>query len=192
MRMPRELASLVVISALAMCIPSLLVADAVAGISPGSASVLVGQTFDIPVNITGVTDLFAFQFDLSYDPTILELLNISEGAFLPTAGATNFIPGTIDNTAGTATATADALSGFVPGASGNGDLADFEFGALAPGTSALTLANVTLLDSTLSPIAFNATNGQVISTLPEPTSLPVPCVMLASTLLVARIGRAHV
>ncbi len=73
--------------------------------------------------MTDVSDLYAFQFDLAFDPTILELQSISEGTFLPGAGSTNFFPGTIDNTGGTATATADSLVGAIPGASGSGTLA---------------------------------------------------------------------
>jgi hypothetical protein len=178
----------VVVSAFAMCIQPCLKADGIANVSAGSASVAVGDVFDIPVSVSNVSDLYAFQFDLSFDPTILELLNISEGSFLPTAGTTFFIPGTIDNTAGTATATADTLIGAIPGATGSGDLADFEFEALALGTTALTLANVSLLDSSLNPIAFSTTNGQVMvsSTVPEPSSMPVLGAMLACTLLAVR------
>lgn len=141
--------------------------------------------------MSNVSDLFSFQFDLSFDPTILELQSISEGSFLPGAGSTFFLPGTIDNTAGTATFTADSLVGAIPGASGDGTLAIFSFEALAAGTSPLTLSNVVLQDSNLADIAFNATNGQVISAVPEPRLLPVLGVMLACTLLAARIFRTR-
>jgi Cohesin domain len=182
-----KLPYVVLVSALAMCIPSSLFADAVAGISPGSANVVVGQTFDIPVSVSQVSDLFSFQFDLSYDPIILELQSISEGSFLPTAGSTFFLPGTIDNTAGTATFTADSLVGAISGASGDGALAIFSFEALTAGTSALTLSNVVLIDSLQNEIPFGTTDGQVIvsSAVPEPRLLPVLGAMLASVLLVA-------
>ena len=78
------LAFVVSVSALAMCIPSSLFADGVAGVSAGSANVHVGDTFNIPVSVSDVSDLFSFQFDLSFDPTILELQSISEGSFFQT------------------------------------------------------------------------------------------------------------
>ena len=55
-------------------------------IDPSSLNVTVGQTFSLSVSISGVTDLYAFQFDIGYDPNVLSANTISEGAFLPTGG----------------------------------------------------------------------------------------------------------
>ena len=87
--------------------------------------------------------------------------NHAKGAFLPTGGATFFIPGTIDNTGGAITATVDSLIGAIPGVTGTGTLATITLHALTPGTSAITLANVILLDSTLTPIPVSVANGTV-------------------------------
>ncbi len=179
---PRLLFGLVF--ALVMSSPSLLVADSI--VIAGSDVVAIGDTFDVPVSVSGVSDLYAFQFDLSYDPTVLQLLSINEGSFLPSAGSTLFIPATIDNTAGAATSTADTLIGTIPGASGEGDLAIFDFKAISVGNSALTLSNVTLLDSSINNIAFTTTNGQVVSEVPEPNILPMLGLVLASASLAAR------
>lgn len=179
MRVPTKLSSVVLVSALFACIPWPLSADTV--VSVGSAS-LLNDVFNIPVNVSDVSDLFAFQFDLSYDPAVLELLSISEGPFLPAAGSTIFVPGTIDNTAGTATVTADTLTGAISGATGSGELAIFSFKNLAQGNSALGLSNVALLDSSLDDIAFTTTDGQFISTIPEPRPLPLLVMLLAAAL----------
>ncbi|MBZ5634921.1 MAG: cohesin domain-containing protein [Acidobacteriia bacterium] len=137
----------------------------------GSASVGVGSTFSVPVTISGTSDLYAFQFDLSFDPSILQLQSVAEGPFLPSAGATFFIPATIDNVLGVASFTADSLLGPGPGAAGAGILASFNFQAFAGGTSTLSLANVILLDSNLNDIQFETTGGGVIVTsVPEPAS----------------------
>ena len=187
MSIRRELLSVVLLSTLALCIPSSVVADAV--VSAGSANVDTGASFDIPVSVSQVSDLYAYEFDLSFDPAILELLSISEGPLLPGTGTTFFLPGTIDNTAGTATFTSDSLVGPVSGASGNGELAVFTFEALSGGTSALKLSNVTLLDSGLNDIVFGTTDGQAIVSgegVPEPSPLPVLAVILACTIPVAR------
>jgi len=187
MSIRRELLSVVLLSTLALCIPSSVVADAV--VSAGSATVGTGVSFDIPVSVNQVSDLYAYEFDLSFDPAILELLSISEGPFLPGTGTTFFLPGTIDNTAGTATFTSDSLVGPVAGASGAGELAVFTFESLSAGTSALKLSNVALLDSGLNDIAFGTTDGQVIVSgegVPEPSYLPVLGVILACAIPVAR------
>jgi hypothetical protein len=93
----------------------------------------------------------------------------------PGGGPTVFIPGSVDNTAGLVTATADTLQGAIPGASGSGTLVVFDFTSLAAGTSNLGILNVTLLDSSLSPIPETTVGGSVTvgSTLsvPEPSSL---------------------
>jgi hypothetical protein len=188
MSIRRELPSVGLVAFLAIC-PSLLVAQVQAVVSPGSANVADGTTFDVPVDISQVSDLYAYQFDLSFDPSVLDLLSISEGPFLSNVGSTFFLPGTIDNTAGTATFNADSLVGPISGASGSGELAVFNFEALSEGSTALTLSNVSLLDSTPSNISFTMTDGQVVvsaSNVPEPSFLPVLGLMLACTILVAR------
>jgi adhesin HecA-like repeat protein len=150
------------------------VADPILSIHPPSTSVAAGGTFAVHVNISNVSDLFAFQFDINFTPGILSATSITEGSFLPGGGTTFFIPGTIDNTAGTISSTADTLIGAISGLSGSGTLAVIDFTALAGGTSPIDIANVTLLDSTLSPINSTATNGAATvtgGTVPEPSTL---------------------
>ena len=118
-------------------------------IEPPSLLVERGDSFSLDVRISGVTDLFAFQFDLAFDPLILSAGSINEGSFLPSQGVTAFIAGTIDNTAGTITATADTLIGAIPGVNGSGVLAFVDFEALSLGTSPITFSNEILLDSDL-------------------------------------------
>jgi len=144
-----------------------------------------GDTFDVNVNVTGASDLYAYQLDLTFDPTLLSAVSVSEGPFLPGGGTTFFIPGTIDNVGGSVAATADALIGPIPGVSGDGTLLTFEFTALAPGTSALTLANPFLFDSSLNDITANTTfgNGSVTigaatSVTPEPGTYLALCAIL--------------
>jgi hypothetical protein len=73
----------------------------------GSANVSTGAAFGLAVAASGSSDLYAFQFDLSFNPSILQLTSIIEGAFLPSVGSTAFLAGAIDNTLGTATSTAE-------------------------------------------------------------------------------------
>ncbi len=130
-------------------------------LQPSNTTPLVGSSFDVTVNISSVTDLFAFQLDILFDPTILSATGISEGSFLPSGGTTFFIPGTIDNSLGSIEITADSLIA-ASGVSGSGDLVTFTFSALAKGTSSLNLANVELLNSNFDNIEF-ASNGASVS-----------------------------
>src|ERR1017187_9500590 len=110
-----RIVSVVIVLAAALLFVPLLTAQAV--ITAGSTDVSVDLIFTVPVNIADVSDLYAFQFDLAFDPTSLQLLSISEGSFLPSAGSTFFIPGDIDNIGGDAISNADTLVGDIAGAS---------------------------------------------------------------------------
>jgi hypothetical protein len=144
-------------------------------IVPASQAVPPGQSLALDVNIVNVTDLFSFQFDLAFTPGVLSATSITEGRFLPSGGATVFIPGTIDNVGSTITFTADSLIGPPPGVSGSGTLATVDFRALALGTSLVTLTNVILLDSSLGDITASTIEGsitvrQAVTGVPEPAA----------------------
>jgi len=140
-----------------------------------AATVPQGSSFSVVVNISDVSDLYDFQFDLAFNPAVLQLTNIVEGGFLLTGGSTFFLPGTIDNTLGNATANADTLIGTISGVSGTGELAELDFTAVAPGISSLTLSNVILQDSTGSLLDSTTAAGSVTvqgaTTVPEPSTL---------------------
>ena len=145
-------------------------ADSVVSIQPSVSIPGVGETFDVLVEISSVSDLYAFQFDISFDPAILSAIDVTEGSFLPGGGFTFFIPGSIDNIGGSISFTADILLTAVSGVSGSGTLADLQFQALTVGTSPVNLSNVILLDSNLSDIPYNTSNGSV-SPVPEPATM---------------------
>jgi hypothetical protein len=145
-------------------------ADSVVSIQPSVSIPGVGETFDVLVEISSVSDLYAFQFDISFDPAILSAIDVTEGSFLPGGGFTFFIPGSIDNIGGSISFTADILLTAVSGVSGSGTLADLQFQALTVGTSPVNLSNVILLDSNLSDIPYNTSNGSV-SPVPEPSTV---------------------
>lgn len=143
-------------------------------IEPATKNVVAGDTFSLDISISDVVDLYAFEFDLGFDPTVFGATSITEGAFLSTAGATFFIPGAIDNAAGNISFTANTLIGALPGVSGDGVLATVLFSAVGAGTSPVNLFGVTLLDSSLSGIATTTQGGSVVAiqgVVPEPSVL---------------------
>jgi len=167
-------------------------ADTINIVGPTS-SPAVGDTFAVDVAVTGITDLYAFQLDLNFDPTLLSAVSVSEGAFLPSGGTTFFIPGTIDNVAGSVAATADTLVGPIPGVTGDGVLLVFDFKALAAGASPLSFANEILLDSSLNDITADTTfqNGSVtvsgITHVPEPNTLVLVCIAVLGLITIRQL-----
>ena len=143
-------------------------------IAPASSTVSAGNSVMLDVNISSSTDLYAYQFDLSFDPGTVSAFSITEGSFLPGGGSTFFLPGTIDNVGGTIASTADSLVGAIPGVDGSGTLAILTPIGLAPGISSIDLSNVILLDSSLNSIVANSQSGSVTVTstgVPEPNTL---------------------
>jgi hypothetical protein len=141
-------------------------------IDPASSTANVGNSLTLDVDISNVTNLYAFQFDLSFAPGTLSSVSIVEGSFLPTVGATFFVPGTIDNVGGTVASTADTLLGPGPGVNGGGTLAILTLTGLVPGTSSIGLSNVMLLNSSLGPISTSLQNGSVMVSGMAPTPEP--------------------
>jgi len=149
-------------------------ADSILSIQPSNTSIAVGSTFAVDVNISNVSDLYAFQFDLTFTPGLLSAISITEGSFLSGGGPATFLPGTINNATGTITFNAGTLIGPISGVNGSGTLVIIDFKALAAGTSPINIANITLLDSTLSSMSSTAANGAAMvssQVVPEPSSL---------------------
>ena len=109
-------------------------------IQPPPGTVTQGDTFFVDIRVAGAADLVSFQFDLAFDASILSANDpVVEGTFLSDVGGTAFFPGFVDNSLGTISFIANALTGNDPGATGNGVLARVSFNAIGTGTAALSL-----------------------------------------------------
>ena len=138
---------------------------------PSSTTTPLGSTVSVNVNVSGLTDLYAFQFDIAFNPAVLSAVSVTEGGLFSSVGVF-FTPGTIDNTTGMITFISDSLSGPGPGISTNGTLAQITFTSFAPGLSGINLANVILLDSSLNNIAATTSGTSITVTgTPEPSSV---------------------
>lgn len=128
-------------------------------------TVKVGDVFTVPIDVSDVNDLFGFQFDLSYDSSVLEFVSIEEGSFLNRGGTVatfcidaEVTPGLIRNAA---CVVQEPTAG---GASGSGTLMLVTFKALKKGATSLVLSNALLSDSNSDPISFTANDGKVTVT----------------------------
>ncbi len=112
--------------------------------STDTSSVRVGDTFTVHVNAEKVTDLSGWQFDLTFDPNVLEAIKVSEGDFLKKDGGTTFFQrGTVDNATGKITGLSAALIS-ESGIAGTGTLLSVVFSAKADGNSQMALRSFQL------------------------------------------------
>lgn len=133
---------------------------------------VLGSSVSVDVLISGISDLYGYQFSLSFDPALLQLSSASEGAFLPAGGTTFWDAGIVDNSLGQISFTFNTLIGAIPGVSGDGVLAHFNFQVTGVGTSALNFSDVLLLNSQLATLPVQINNGSLttINAVPEPST----------------------
>jgi ATP-dependent Zn protease len=110
-------------------------------------STQIGDTIDVQLTIENVQNLFAWNLNLTWNPTVLNLTNVKEGPFLSNTGSTLFTwsssisptsrsQGYIDSVACTLL---EATS-----ANGNGILATLSFQVLSTGVSQLSITGTQL------------------------------------------------
>lgn len=142
-------------------------------VEPSFTSVTLGNPVSVNLDVSGVLDLYAFQFDVGFDPAVLSAVSVSEGSLFSSVGVF-FSPGFIDNGGGSITFIGDTLSGPGPGLSTDGTLAQIVFNAVGSGSSSVDLSNIILLDSSLSEINVVASPATITvtgtSAVPEPTT----------------------
>jgi len=138
----------------------------------GPSTVVPGSSLQLDVTAADFPDLYAYQFDITFDPAAFAVTSVTEGSFLPAVGATFFDPGQSDNAAGTVTFVLDTLIGPGSGASGSGSLAQLTFTALPTfsGSAYFSVSNLTALDSALNTLDVSV-QGVTVSAVPEPSAL---------------------
>ncbi len=164
-------------SLLLILIPLLICAQPVfadgtgVSISPQQQTVEQGEEFEVDVLISTDNMTRGAQFDLTFDPELVRVNSISEGAFYSGwasshGGFTVPILKRIDNEGGRVRAWAVAcFTGAAGGATGTGTLATIHMEALSDnltGTSALTLSDVMVTgtdSSTIENIQLNQGRG---------------------------------
>jgi hypothetical protein len=158
---------------------SLASAQPVLSIDPSTQTTSTGSVVTVDVAISNVSDLYGYQFDLTFNPSVLQAVSSSEAPFLATGGSTFFVPGTNDNLGGTVFATANTLLTAVSGVNGSGELVVFTFDAIGTGTSTLAIQNETLLNSSINVISDLTKSGFVNV---SPPTVAAPEIDPASTM----------
>ena len=123
----------------------------------------IGDTFTFDIRAENVFDLAGWQFDIAFDPTVLEAVDVSEGDFLKTdGGSTFFQSGRIDNAAGKITG---LIAGRISegGVSGSRSLLQVRFKAKSHGETRLALQN----------FKFGSSTGEIIPAGPHEIHITV-------------------
>jgi hypothetical protein len=115
------------------------------------------HNFTINVNILDASNVYAFEFKLNYSATILEGLEIQEGAFLSGAGSTLVLKKEINNTLGFVQLSVTLTS--PASANGNGTLGTITFNVTSIGSTPLTLVETSLTDPTSQRLNYTTENG---------------------------------
>ena len=115
----------------------------------------VGRQLQVRVNIKGAADVLAYEVKVRFDPTALRYVSIANADYLP-AGAFASPP---QATANSVYMAATSVAGTAAAASGT--LATVTFEVVSAKASTITLSDVLLSDSNVTPLALTSVNGKV-------------------------------
>ncbi|MCV2353420.1 cohesin domain-containing protein [Paucibacter sp. B2R-40] len=149
-----------------------LAADPTLSIVASANPAVQGSVIDLNVLISDVSDLFAYQFTLSFNAAVLQATGVTEGGFLASGGGSTFADGgSINNSLGSIDLVFNTLQGAVPGVSGSGSLAHISFNVLSVGSSVLNFSDAIFLNSNLGDVTVT-TQPLTLQTVavPEPST----------------------
>jgi hypothetical protein len=120
-------------------------------IAPINPSVNVGSQITLTVNVNNVSNLFGAAFDLVFDPSILNFVSASKGAFLEQGGAeTTLLTSVSPSNRLIVGYSRLASGGIATGISGSGALMTLVFNGVTAGASNLIFQNNALCNATSS------------------------------------------
>ncbi|HKC72328.1 MAG TPA: cohesin domain-containing protein, partial [Terriglobales bacterium] len=127
---------------------------------PATITQSVGKTFAVNVVLSQVQNLYSVPVQITYNPSMLEVVNVSDGNLLSRDGQPVALVHRDDPASGTlqVTATRPPNSG---GVSGQGQVFTITFMAKGSGTSTLNIARDGLRDSSMQPIPASGTQATV-------------------------------
>jgi general secretion pathway protein D len=106
---------------------------------PTNVSQAKGSTFAVNVVLSGAQNAYSVPLQISYDPKMLQVVNVSNGGFLSQDGQAVALVHRDDDSTGTLQITATRPPG-AAGISGRGTVLTLTLAAKAPGQSTLTIA----------------------------------------------------
>jgi len=150
----------------ALAAPNMYIYPRVVGKEPG-------ETFSVEVRVKEASNVFAWEFYLGWNSTILNVTRIAEGNFLKgfEQAPTFFVNKTYQDEVGTDyILVGDTRLGPLPGVGGSGVLANMTFSVQVKGETTLDLYDTKLRDSVPNPIEHSATDGLFTNVAGIPTA----------------------
>jgi general secretion pathway protein D len=127
---------------------------------PPAIKQAAGSTFTVNVLLSGAQNVFSVPLQVSYDPKVLQVVNVSNGGFLSQDGQAVSLVHRDDDSSGALQITASRPPGS-GGVSGQGSVVTLTFMAKAAGQSALTIARGGARDPGLQPVPVAGTVANV-------------------------------
>jgi general secretion pathway protein D len=120
----------------------------------------VGSTFTVNVMLNGAQNVYSVPLQLSYDPKLLQVANVSNGNLLSQDGQAVALVHRDDDSAGTLQVTATRPPG-ASGVSGQGAVVTLTFMAKAAGQSSLTISKGGARDPAMQALPVNGATATV-------------------------------
>lgn len=147
-----------------------------AAISPPAATIPVGSTTTVGVNIYGGEDLNAFDLTITYDPAVVSLESYSAGNYM-----SNLVRFFENKTADSLRVAYVQLD--TPGANGDGLLLSLVFKGLVTGSSPITIQSIVLANKSDKKIYPSIQNGAInVGLVASNTPIPAATATRTATL----------
>jgi len=161
-----------------LCLTTATSATPKISVYPSSIKASPGENFTIEIRIDpNGAEIYAVQYDLYFNPSILNATSQSQGNFLSQDGANTIVlVNKINNTIGKIEYV-ETRMGVEEGVKEAGVLSSISFKVIGTGTSGLNLSNVILSDLNPSPIEATIVSGKVdvsAPATPATTASPAP------------------
>jgi general secretion pathway protein D len=118
---------------------------------PAAIKQAPGSTFTVNVLLSGAQNVYSVPLQVSYDPKVLQVVNVSNGGFLSQDGQAVSLVHRDDDSSGALQITATRPPG-AGGVSGQGSVVTLTFMAKAAGQSAITIARGGARDPGMQPV----------------------------------------
>ena len=127
---------------------------------PSQITAVKGNTFAVNLQISGAQNVYSVPVQINYDPSKLQLVNVSNGGFLSQDGQAVALVHREDETTGTLQITATRPPG-AGGVSGQGTVVTLTFQAKASGQTPLAITRGGARDPALQAITVNGAQASV-------------------------------
>ncbi|HET7206577.1 MAG TPA: cohesin domain-containing protein [Terriglobales bacterium] len=135
-------------------------ANASFGFDPPAVNVKAGSTFAVNVMLSGAQNVYSVPVQINYDPSKLQVVNISNGGFLSQDGQAVALVHRDDASTGTLQVTATRPPG-AAGISGQGSIVTLTMMAKSPGQASLSITKGGARDGGMQPIPVSGTQAAV-------------------------------